>query len=64
MQACRGARAMDGVQVDGDVGCAKQPTQRLVTDLGGRMSHPNDADFLICNASTESKFVCARTVLA
>ena len=47
---------MDGVEVDGEVpGRTKQPPGRIVTDLGGP-THPNDADFLICNATTQSAY--------
>ena len=57
IQACQGDRVMDGVEVDGEVlpGRTKQPPGRIVTDLGGT-THPNDADFLICNATTRSKY--------
>ena len=56
IQACQGERAMDGVEVDGEVpGRTKQPPGRIVTNLGGP-THPNDADFLICNATTQSAY--------
>ena len=54
IQACKGENKMNGVQTDCEVG-KKTPVTRLTTDLGGRRTQPNDADFLICNSTTDRK---------